>query len=285
VSKQPFRLTDDQAARLLIALRPIDERHPVDTRSNRPFLRDFIRAVHSVTGRMFSPTIYRRLLGAYAPCRRPSTTTLALEKEFVEAEIAAFGRPQLSGSEPIPVTTSSREYTTSSSANMSALIRRTVDDAFAREARTRTGADAEHWHVEQRMAQAHIADLGTRLTVAERALSEARADAARLAADLQLAQERAATYQQQLMTAEQTARTQGQAHLDALRDLAGQMEEIRKFAMRSIDDIRGETRAERDRRVHVEGLLRQNQKMLEVFRQMAYQRGSSIPHELKIETK
>lgn len=63
------------------------------------------------------------------------------------------------------------------------------------------------------------------------------------------------------------------------------MDEIRRFAMRSIDDIRGETRAERDRRVHVEQLLKRNEKMTEVFRQMAYQRGGSIPLELRIETK
>jgi transcription termination factor Rho len=92
-------------------------------------------------------------------------------------------------------------------------------------------------------------------------------------------------YQQWLTEAEQAARALDEAHLEALKDIAVQMDEIRKFAMRSIDDVRGETRAERDRRVHVEQLLKQAQRMTEVFRQMAYQRGGSIPPELRIETK
>lgn len=156
-----------------------------------------------------------------------------------------------------------------------------VDDSLARH----LGAGAARWHGEHQMAQAHIADLTTRLAASERALSEARAAASRLAADLQLAQETAARYQHRLTEAEQAAKARDEAHLKALKDLAVEMDEIRKFAMRCIDDIRGETRAERERRVHVEQLLKQNQKMTEVFRQMAYEHGGNIPPELRIETK
>jgi hypothetical protein len=279
LSRQPFTLHDDQAALLVRALGPIVERHPPTSRSNRPFLRDFIRAVHGATGRTFSPAIYRRLLSAYAPERRPSTTTLALEKEFVEQELAAGARghsladPAAAAPHVLASSVSTTELTNA--------VRETVEELLDK----KLMGGSVRWDSEQQMAQAHIADLTSRLTVAERALNEARAQAARLAADLQLAQEAAARYQQQLASNEQAAAHQAATQSAALKELATQIDEIRKFAMRSIDDIRGETRAERERRIHAEDLLKQNQKMTEVFRQMAYQRGGSIPPDLRTETK
>lgn len=281
MSRQPFSLSDDQAAALLIALRPIAERHTSNARSNRLFVRDFIRAVHGVTGRTYSPAIYRRLLSAYAPERRPSTTTLSLEKEFVEQELATSVPRHAYADHVVASAATPASPHPATAAELAALIKNAVDDALAR----RPGAGSVHWQGEHQMAQAHIADLTARLAASERALSEARATASRLAADLQLAQEMASRYQQQLAEAEQSAKAHDEAHLQALKDVAAAMDEIRKFAMRSIDDIRGETRAERDRRVHVEQLLKRNERMTEVFRQMAYQRGGSIPPELRIETK
>lgn len=259
------------------ALPPIAERHPPDSRSNRPFIRDFIRAVHGATGRTYSPAIYRRLLRAYAPERRPSTTTLALEKEFVEQELAAVAH----GHGPaVPAAAAGVQAPGVSTGDITNAVRQTVEELLDK--KLRGGARAE---TDQQMAQAHIADLAARLAASERAANEARTHAARLAADLQVAQEAAARYQQQLAFSEQAAASQAATQSAAIKELATQIDEIRKFAMRSIDDIRGETRAERDRRIHVEELLKQNQKMLEVFRQVAYQRGGSIPPDLRIETK
>ena len=133
--------------------------------------------------------------------------------------------------------------------------------------------------------QAHIADLSARLAASERALSDARAQAARLAIELHLAQETAARFQAQLAAAELAAQVQAETQTLAMNRIAAEMDEIRKFAMRSIDDVRGETRAERDRRIHAEDLLKTNEKMTELFRQMAYQRGGAIPPELRTERK
>lgn len=282
MSRQPFSLTDDQAARLISALRPIAERHPVDTPSNRPFIRDFIRAVHQATGRTFSPAIYRRLLNVYAPERRPSTTTLSIEKEFVEQELANTALTpvaplvQPSGG-PVPV----HEIRPTGAGDIAALVRKAVDDALNRH----FVSAGDRWAGEQQMAQAHIADLSARLAASERALSDTRAQAAHLAAELHFAQESTARYQAQLETAQRAAQVQDEAHTLALNRIAAELDEIRKFAMRSIDDVRGETRAERDRRVHAENLLKANEKMTELFRQMAYQRGGTIPAELRMERK
>jgi hypothetical protein len=281
LSRQPFSLSDDQATRLLAALRPIAGRHPPDTQSHRPFVRDFIRAVHLVTGRTFSPAIYRRLLNAYAPERRPSTTTLSIEKEFVEQELASVATvPARLPLPPITVVPAAGNAL-GAAGDVVALVRKAVEDALQRHA----SVGADRWAGEQQMAQAHIADLSARLAASERALSDTRAQAARLAADLHLAEETAARCQAQLAAAERGAQARFDAHTRALDKLAVEMDEMRKFAMRSIDDVRGETRAERDRRIYTEGLLKTNEKMTELFRQMAYQRGGAIPAELRTERK
>jgi hypothetical protein len=282
LSRQPFSLTDDQAAKLLTALRPIAERHPADTPSNRPFIRDFIRAVYQVTGRTFSPAIYRRLLNAYAPDRRPSTTTLSIEKEFVEQELADASPAPIAAPFQTPNSlTPGLDLAPAGAVDLAVLIRKTVEDALKRQA----GAASDRWANEQQMAQAHIADLSARLAAAERALSETRAHAARLATDLHFAQETAARSQTQLAAAELAAQHQAETQTLALNKIAAEMDEIRKFAMRSIDDVRGETRAERDRRIHAESLLKANEKMTELFRQVAYQRGGAIPTELRTDSK
>lgn len=282
MSRQPFSLTDDQATRLIAALRPIAERHPVDTQSNRPFIRDFIRAVYQATGRTFSPAIYRRLLNVYAPERRPSTTTLSIEKEFVEQELAnsaltpvALPVQPSGGSVPL------HEIPRADAGDVATLVRKAVEDALNRHA----SAAGDRWAGEQQMAQAHIADLSARLAASERALADTRARAAHLAAELHFAQETVVRYQGQLEAAERAAKVRDEAHTFALNRIAAELDEIRKFAMRSIDDVRGETRAERDRRVHVENLLKTNEKMTELFRQMAYQRGGAIPADLRMERK
>lgn len=281
LSRQPFKLTDDQATKLLAALRPIAQQHPVDTQSNRPFIRDFIRAVYQATGRTFSPAIYRRLLNVYAPERRPSTTTLSIEKAFVEQELANAAVPQAAPPGALPASPVAVPELAADAGSMAALVRKAVEDALTRHA----SAANNRWAGEQQMAQAHIADLTARLAASERALLETRTQAARLAAELQFAHETAARNQAQFEAAQQAAQAQHEAHTLALDRIAAELDEIRKFAMRSIDDVRGETRAERDRRTHAENLLKTNEKMTELFRQMAYQRGGAIPPELRMERK
>lgn len=165
--------------------------------------------------------------------------------------------------------------------DVAALVRKAVEDVLNRHA----SAAGDRWAGEQQMAQAHIADLSARLAASERALADTRAQAAHLAAELHFAQESAARYQAQLDAAGRAAQALDEAHTLALNRIAVELDEIRKFAMRSIDDVRGETRAERDRRIHVENLLKTNEKMTELFRQMAYQRGGAIPADLRMERK
>lgn len=55
-------------------------------RDHRRYVREFIRVIHQITDKTNSQAIYRRLLPAYAPARKPATATLALKKErFVKS--------------------------------------------------------------------------------------------------------------------------------------------------------------------------------------------------------
>jgi hypothetical protein len=59
----------------------------LDRRDYRPFALGFVRAVHAATGATYGPGTYRNLLAAYAPQRRPSTSTLAQEKAALLDEL------------------------------------------------------------------------------------------------------------------------------------------------------------------------------------------------------
>lgn len=84
--RPPFSLTDDQARAISAGVAQLELDYPIDPQNHRPFVRAFIRLVQSATGRFHSPAVYRRLLGAYAQHRRPSTSTLAAEKAALAAE-------------------------------------------------------------------------------------------------------------------------------------------------------------------------------------------------------
>lgn len=254
---------------------PLRDKHPPGGPSNRAFVHEFIKAVHTATGRTFSPAIYRRLLNTYAPDRKPSTNTLALEKEAVERELSGGTLAPLRMASPVP-----ESYAQGSEA-VADVVRRAVEDTLTLQ--LRRIADALNGDL--KMAQDHIADLGARLAVSDRSLAEARVQAARLASELHASQEREAIIGKQLREAEVIGVTQGQAHAAALEAVNRELVEIRKFAMRSIDDVRGETRVERDRRLQLEELLKRNERLMEVFRQAAYQRGSTIPAELRMDPR
>jgi len=267
-------MTDEQASKLLLLVSPLQERYPPGRPSNRPFVHEFIRAVHTATGRTFSPAIYRRLLKAYAPGYTPSTNTLALEKEAVEREIAGAAAPA-------PYATAAESSWPAPAGDIGDLVRRAVEDALARQ----LGNVGKALQGEQQMAQTHIADLSNRLAASDRALAETRGLAAKLAADLQMATERAADANARLHQAEASAQALREAQAAAMQAVADELAEIRKFAMCSIDDVRGETRAERERRAQLEELLKTNERLMEVFRQSAYARGGAIPPELRTEQK
>lgn len=260
MTRPPFKLADDEARVLIAQLQVIEAEYPLDQRDHRPFVRAFMRAVHEATGKSFSPTIYRRLLSVYAPARRPSTTTLAIEKQLLCDELALERDGAAEGA-------------ALDAPRLAALIRSSLIAVMGERPiqRVHTGTEAG----------ADVAFWRERVTDLERTMADVQAQAARLAGEL-LAERAIAD----VLRSELAAARQGlEAQTTQVGRLAGELEESRRFAMRAIDDARGETRTWRDRCAVIEAQAsaraREDNILLETFRQLAYQRGAAIPASLQ----
>lgn len=247
MSRPPFSLSDDQARNLVQRVTPLLDRFPVDPRDHRPFLRAFIRSVHDVTGKLYGPDIYRRLLRAYAPGRSPSTSTIASERDAFEREISVARPP----GQTAPADSALTRPTELAPAEWSQL--RTIFDEylpqFARLA-AQAGRDAQ------------VEYLQARLRDTEQAVADARAHAARLASELQAQTARADLLALEL-DAGKAALTHQQAMVGSLADeLKGQ----RLFAMQSIEMGRAETRMAKDRAVELQGKIDRLETMVDQLR-------------------
>jgi len=259
VTRPIFQPSDDEARILINRLQSINDAHPLNPRDHGPFVRAFVRAVYEATGKTFSPVIYRRLLDAYAPDRRPSTSTLERAKQSLldELDLEREGAAEIASAD---------------APHLAALIREAVFEAVGAYplqpphvagTSASPGTDVSFWR--ERAAES------------ERAVAEAQAQAARLAGELLAAR---ASFD--AMAAELgAARSQVRDQAAQIGKLAAEFEQVRLFSMRAIDDARGETRAWRERCASVEAQAtaraREDNILLETFRQLAYQRGAAIP--------
>ncbi|MCX7293659.1 hypothetical protein [Janthinobacterium sp.] len=259
MSRPAFALRDAEARLLVEQMAALTLRHAHNVRNHRPFVRDFIAAVFHATGKTYSAPIYRRLLGAYAPERRPSTSTLAAEKTLFEQQL-----PAMAAVAPLASTPGNAEL-------LSSMLRRVVDEALAGAGSVNGDAGSAQ---QQRAYTEYLRD---RLESAESALAASRASTARLAADLQEAVNTARLYHDQLEVAQAAAAAQA----TLLGALPQALHDMRQFSLRAIDEVRGETRAVRERCAYLEETLKERETMLETFRQVAYRHGAPIPGQRK----
>ena len=233
MSRPPFSLSDDQARELVQRVTPLLDRYPVDPRDHRPFLRAFLRAVHEVTNKLYGPDIYRRLLRAYAPGRNPSTPTIASERDALERELAmAPAAAPSTGPVPIPP---------SASALDAVVIRSVFTESLPKFARlaAQAGRDTQ------------VDYLNARLREAERATADAKAQAARLAGELQAQVARADLLARELEADQAALSRQREAVASLTEELKGQ----RLFAMQSIEMARAEMRMSKDRTAELQNKI------------------------------
>ncbi|MFC5514112.1 hypothetical protein ACFPOU_23705 [Massilia jejuensis] len=258
-----FQPSDDEARILINRLQSINAAHPLNPRDHGPFVRAFVRAVYEATGKTFSPVIYRRLLDAYAPERRPSTSTLERAKQSLidEIDLEREGAAEVAAAD---------------APHLAALIRDAVREAIGtysvqspRAAGPSPGPSAS--------AGTDVAFWRERAAESERVVAEVQAQAARLAGELLAARASLVAMAAELTAAQNLVRDQ----TAQIGKLAAEFEQARMFSMRAIDDARGETRAWRERCASVEAQAaaraREDNILLETFRQLAYQRGATIP--------
>jgi prefoldin subunit 5 len=264
VTRPPFSLTDDEARQLITELAGIGARCPFSQRDHRPFVREFVRAMHRITGKTFSPAIYRRLLAAYAPERKPSTATLALEKERFAKELDLT---------PAAINADLNAGSAAQGGNLVAEIRQALEDM----AGYRASARASH---ADSYLQAQCDFLQQRLSHNEKQLSEAKDCAHQIEAQRQVLAAQALRDREQI----DSLRTAGAAMTAELARLAAAIDDARQFALLAIDEARGETRAWKERCIAAEAQYKGQVSLTETFRRLAYRQGADIPPALERKT-
>lgn len=270
MSRPPFRLDDSQARELIGRLQEVETRNPFDPRDHRPFVRDFLRAVYAATGQVYGAASYRRLLSAYAPERRPSTTTLEQEKDLLVAELKR---------ERVSIA----ELALNTAPELAELVRLAVQNAIGQASsaekivggreipRDGDGAETAVWK--------------ERATELEKSNREANALVGAMQAELDAGRQTMVAMREELAWTKDVLAAQ----TTQLERLAATVEDARLLYLRAVDDARGETRAWRDRCVSAEAAAKEKTKedqlLLETFRQMAYQRGGTIPPSLRKDAK
>lgn len=259
MARPTFSLSDSEARQLLTELAAIEDRCPLNPRDHRQFVREFIGAMHRVTGRTYSPAIYRRLLAAYVPDRKPSTATLALEKErFVKDLERVTGSSDAASDHP------------ESNVTLAVEIRQLLGDLAARPSQ-RAAPTADSY------LQAQCDFLQQRLSHIEQKLAEARAAASQIDAQRQVAEAQLLEARGQI----ESLRASGTAMHVELANMARAIDDARQFALLAIDEARGETRAWKERCLAAEFQYKSQVSLTETFRRLAYRQGADIPPALE----
>lgn len=259
MARPPFALSDDQARQLAIRVAILQATYPYDARNHRPFVRAFMRAVQEVTGQLYSPAIYQRLLSAFASERRPSTATLAAEKQALASENAV--RPDASAEDAADGVPQAALGPT----QLHTIVVDAVDAALARTARLAAGGSSQ------------VDFYAGRLRDTEQALLTVRAEAARLASELAVARQAATGLEQEANRMREALARQ----VDTVDKLVIEVTDHRKFAMQSIEEARGEARVWKERCAALEAQRKLDAQLLETFRQQAYRAGGAIPDVLR----
>jgi hypothetical protein len=256
-----FALTDDQARVLAQRVDALQAAYPFDPRNHRPFVRAFLRAVLDATGQLYSPAIYQRLLAAFAPERRPSTATLAAEKRALAGENLLSAAHSAGGTaDDAPAAPQVIDVE-----QLRLAVGDGIEAGMVRFARSAGGNGGQ------------LAFYSARLSETEQKLLEVREHAARLATDLALARQLAEQHAQEARRMD----TVLALHADAIVKLTAEVTDVRKFALQSIDEARGEARVWKERSVVLEAQRQMDARLLETFRQQAYRAGAAIPDLLR----
>jgi hypothetical protein len=256
-----FSLSDDEARHLVREMGGIEARCPVNPRDHRRYVREFIRVIHKITGSTYSPAIYRRLLAAYAPARKPSTSTLALEKERFVKELEAS---------PAMINTEQHPAPAGHGGHLLAEIRQALEDLAA----DRSPGGAAH---ADSYLKAQCDFLQQRLSHSEKRHAEAKDFAYQVEVQRQVLAAQALRDREQI----DSLRAANASMTGELAKLSASIDDARQFALLAIDEARGETRAWKERCAAAEAQYKEQVSLTETFRRLAYRQGADIPPALE----
>lgn len=262
MSRPRLTLSEDEARQLVAQVVVITQRHAGDTRRHRPFVHDFLRAVYHATGATYSAAFYRKLLGAYAPGRTPSTTTIETEKNLLLQDLKRRAIPRADWHATAADDNSQPAHAAAPPPGTPLALQEILSLQHHLIARFNQLAAAPEAQADQGL-QAHNDFLRERLSTVEAELATTRARAARHAADAQEQAALATERGEQLAALRQT----GAEQAAALAAMATELNGTRLFAMQAIDGVRGETRAARERCAQLEAQLKEKDLQLDTYRQ------------------
>lgn len=243
MSRPAFRLADEQARHIAQRVVVLDQELPLDTNNHRPFVGAFIHAVYEATGSFFSPMIYHRLLRAYAPTRRPSTATIASERAQIMDTAEQLDRA--SGLDDVQ-----RE-------RFADAIRSVIADEL--------DLRRDNFHAADTSASSAQAEFfKNRLVECEGELRTLRATAAQLVTDLALMTQRAEIAAQELREQRQV----NEKLIDQLRVVQESSDGNRRFALMSIEEVRGEVRQWKHRCAELESQRQHDFQQLDSMRRL-----------------
>nr|WP_312477404.1 hypothetical protein [Achromobacter ruhlandii] len=201
---------------------------------NRAFLGGLINAVLEVTGRLYGVPTYQRVLRAYAPSRRPSTTTIlsvlvGVQNAMARAASTNGGRDSRSEAAPAPVVLRQEDPTP--------VRLLAIELEESRRRRLALEADKARLEAAMNAQQCELARALGQVDSAERALSALADKVAALVNTVT-----------QITEAEQGGRA---------------------FALRAIEAARAESRLWRERYEGLQALRKEEQALLDSYRRAA----------------
>jgi polyhydroxyalkanoate synthesis regulator phasin len=256
MARPPFALTDDQARDIARGVTDLDARFPLDSRSHRPFVRAFIALIRDVTGKLYSPTIYRRLLDAYAPARRPSTETLAVERAYADK-------------------LADRRVTVGESATEAAF--KSPDDlTFAIQDAVTEALDHHLLGMQRMTEQVNAAQLEFyqhQLSQVEAGLAQLRSQLSAMNAELAAARQAADQYKAEA----EATRAVLSKNVETIEALTRSSDGARTFALMAIEEARGETRIWKERFAELQIERQKDAQLLDSMRRQAFANPPKFP--------
>lgn len=235
----------------------LDARIPLDARSHRPFVRAFIELIRDATGNLYSPTIYRRLLDAYAPTRRPSMTTLEAERNRA-GHAAAAKAVSAASSDGMPVAPALS--LPGKLDNLRDIVADAIEDKLARVVQT----------VEY-VQNAQLEFYQHQLEQTEQEVQALRARLATMGAELAAARQSAEQYRVEALAGREAV----ERHLQSIEQLSKNADEMRKFALMGIEDARAEIRQWKARCAELEVLRHKDAQAMDTMRRAAFNAANS----------
>lgn len=253
----PTKITLSEAQSVEFSTRMAVISHSQTGRSHRLVVREFIHILFDMTGKLFPVAAYKHAFAQHFPDRSPSTATFSNELKTRREAIAALQ-------------TAAMHVNESKSEDLSNIIEIAVAKGLEKYFPALDGStqiiDA------QKVIEFFQAELSSKEQLCRDITEENGTLKAKLYA--------ASMLYDRCKEQEQVYVAQIDSHTQSINKMLVEIDGQRRYALQSIEGVRGETRIWKERYEALTAQQRKDKGLLEHFRRLAYARGASIPDQL-----